>query len=156
MGPRAWKTAPALWSTSIIGQACTRVPTTPRTSSTQSRTSAQRVPPGTGVEPLQSFVLGSFGSGNQEGRQYPWDAGGIDRSDSGEQILREGKADLVGINRRFFADPDWANKVQAGRDHSLRFFLWPVGPKVLEISPSFGCPSERALLSLVGQSRAVS
>jgi 2,4-dienoyl-CoA reductase (NADPH2) len=40
---------------------------------------------------------------------------GLIDADSGEQILREGKADLIGINRRFFADPDWANKVRDGR-----------------------------------------
>ena len=40
---------------------------------------------------------------------------GLIDADSGEQILREGKADLIGINRRFFADPNWANKVREGR-----------------------------------------
>jgi 2,4-dienoyl-CoA reductase (NADPH2) len=40
---------------------------------------------------------------------------GLIDADSGEQILREGKADLIGINRRFFADPDWANKVRDSR-----------------------------------------
>lgn len=40
---------------------------------------------------------------------------GLIDADSGEAILREGKADLIGINRRFFADHDWANKVREGR-----------------------------------------
>jgi 2,4-dienoyl-CoA reductase (NADPH2) len=40
--------------------------------------------------------------------------GGLD-ADLGEKILREGKADLVGMNRRFFADPDYPNKVFEGR-----------------------------------------
>jgi 2,4-dienoyl-CoA reductase (NADPH2) len=40
---------------------------------------------------------------------------GLIDSDSGEEILREGKADLIGINRRFFADNNWANKVREGR-----------------------------------------
>lgn len=40
--------------------------------------------------------------------------GGLD-ADLGEKILREGKADLIGINRRFFADPEYANKVAEGR-----------------------------------------
>jgi 2,4-dienoyl-CoA reductase (NADPH2) len=40
---------------------------------------------------------------------------GLINADTGEQILREGKADLIGINRRFFADPNWANKVREGR-----------------------------------------
>jgi len=40
--------------------------------------------------------------------------GGLD-ADLGEKILREGKADLVGINRRFFADPEYPKKVAEGR-----------------------------------------
>ena len=40
--------------------------------------------------------------------------GGLD-ADLGEKILREGKADLIGINRRFFADPEYPNKVREGR-----------------------------------------
>ena len=40
--------------------------------------------------------------------------GGLD-ADLGEKILREGKADLIGMNRRFFADPDYPNKVFEGR-----------------------------------------
>ena len=45
---------------------------------------------------------------------------GLIDHDSGEQILREGKADLIGINRRFFADPDWANKVREGRFEDIQ------------------------------------
>jgi 2,4-dienoyl-CoA reductase (NADPH2) len=40
---------------------------------------------------------------------------GVLDADLGEKALREGKADLIGINRRFFADPDWARKVHDGR-----------------------------------------
>jgi 2,4-dienoyl-CoA reductase (NADPH2) len=40
---------------------------------------------------------------------------GLIDADSGDEIVRTGKADLIGINRRFFADPDWANKVREGR-----------------------------------------
>jgi 2,4-dienoyl-CoA reductase (NADPH2) len=40
--------------------------------------------------------------------------GGFDAA-LGEAVLREQKADLIGINRRFFADPDYANKVREGR-----------------------------------------
>lgn len=39
---------------------------------------------------------------------------------SGEEILREGKADLIGINRRFFADPNWAKKVAEGREDDIQ------------------------------------
>lgn len=40
--------------------------------------------------------------------------GGFD-AELGEMVLSERKADLIGINRRFFADPDYANKVREGR-----------------------------------------
>jgi 2,4-dienoyl-CoA reductase (NADPH2) len=33
----------------------------------------------------------------------------------GEQLLREGKADFIGLNKRLLADPDLPNKVAAGR-----------------------------------------
>jgi 2,4-dienoyl-CoA reductase (NADPH2) len=36
-------------------------------------------------------------------------------ADLGEKVLREGKADLIGMNRRFFADPEYPNKVAEGR-----------------------------------------
>jgi len=45
---------------------------------------------------------------------------GLIDADSGEAILREGKADLIGINRRFFADNEWANKVRAGRQEDIQ------------------------------------
>ena len=36
-------------------------------------------------------------------------------ADSGERVLSEGKADLIGMNRRIFADPEYPNKVRTGR-----------------------------------------
>ena len=45
---------------------------------------------------------------------------GLIDADSGEEILRKGEADLIGINRRFFADPDWANKVRDGREDDIQ------------------------------------
>jgi len=45
---------------------------------------------------------------------------GLIDADSGEEILREGKADLIGINRRFFADNDWAVKVREGRSEDIQ------------------------------------
>jgi 2,4-dienoyl-CoA reductase (NADPH2) len=36
-------------------------------------------------------------------------------ADLGEMVLREGKADLIGINRRLFADPEYPNKVASDR-----------------------------------------
>jgi 2,4-dienoyl-CoA reductase (NADPH2) len=40
--------------------------------------------------------------------------GGLD-ADLGEKILSEGKADLIGMNRRFFADNEYVNKIAQGR-----------------------------------------
>jgi 2,4-dienoyl-CoA reductase (NADPH2) len=44
--------------------------------------------------------------------------GGLD-ADLGENILREGKADLIGINRRFFADPEYPNKIAQSRPEDI-------------------------------------
>jgi len=44
--------------------------------------------------------------------------GGLD-ADLGEKILREGKADLIGMNRRFFADPEYPNKIREGRPDDI-------------------------------------
>lgn len=40
--------------------------------------------------------------------------GGFD-ADFGEMVLRHGKADLIGMTRRLFADPEYPNKVREGR-----------------------------------------
>lgn len=40
--------------------------------------------------------------------------GGFD-ADSAERVLHEGTVDLIGFNRRMFADPEYPNKVRAGR-----------------------------------------
>jgi 2,4-dienoyl-CoA reductase (NADPH2) len=40
--------------------------------------------------------------------------GGFD-ADLGEMVLREGGADLIGITRRIFADPEYPNKIASGR-----------------------------------------
>ena len=40
--------------------------------------------------------------------------GGFD-AELGEMVLRQGKADLIGMTRRLFADPDYVNKVTSGR-----------------------------------------
>ncbi len=63
-----------------------------------------------------------------------------------ERLLREGRADLVGMARQLLADPDWVKKVAAGRGdeivrciycnvckqldetfHTVTCFLWPKG-----------------------------
>ena len=77
--------------------------------------------------PLSEFPRELDWSGKGAGAQVPLAAAikqvvsipvmtvGVLDADLGEKALREGKADLIGINRRFFADPDWARKVAEGR-----------------------------------------
>ena len=40
---------------------------------------------------------------------------GLLDADTGEATLRERKADLIGLNRRLFADPEYPRKVREGR-----------------------------------------
>jgi len=47
-------------------------------------------------------------------------AGGIHTFDQAEQILRDGKADLVAAARQSLADPDWFRKVRLGRGSEVR------------------------------------
>jgi len=70
--------------------------------------------------------------------------GGFD-ADLGEKTLREGKTDLIGINRRFFADPEYANKVLTGRMEDIQPCTHCGNctrdynvPRRCRINPSFG------------------
>jgi 2,4-dienoyl-CoA reductase (NADPH2) len=77
--------------------------------------------------PLSEFPRELDWSGKGAGAQVPLAAAvrqvvtipvmtvGVLDADLGEQALRDGKADLIGINRRFFADPDYARKVREDR-----------------------------------------
>ncbi len=44
----------------------------------------------------------------------------INNPATAERILQLGQADLVSVARGFLADPDWANKAQAGQDEQIR------------------------------------
>jgi 2,4-dienoyl-CoA reductase-like NADH-dependent reductase (Old Yellow Enzyme family)/thioredoxin reductase len=46
--------------------------------------------------------------------------GRINTPEVGEQILREGKADLVATGRALIADPHWPNKALSGEEDSIR------------------------------------
>ncbi|MCC8027560.1 MAG: FAD-dependent oxidoreductase [Clostridium sp.] len=46
--------------------------------------------------------------------------GGINEPEMAEQIIAEGKADLVAMARSIIADPDWANKARDGRPEDIR------------------------------------
>ena len=41
-----------------------------------------------------------------------------------EETLQEGKADFVALGRELLADPEWPNKVKAGRFHDVRPCVW--------------------------------
>ncbi len=47
-------------------------------------------------------------------------SGKINSSELAESILREGKADLVGVARGHLCDPDWTKKLREGRSADLR------------------------------------
>ena len=40
-----------------------------------------------------------------------------------EQILTEGKCDMIGMGRGLFADPDWVNKLAEGREDEIRLCI---------------------------------
>ena len=54
-----------------------------------------------------------------------------------EQILEEGRADLIGMGRGLIADPEWVNKVQSGNEDKLRKC----------ISCNIGCAGHRIALN---------
>jgi 2,4-dienoyl-CoA reductase (NADPH2) len=82
--------------------------------------------------PLSEFPPQLDWSGRGAGAQVPLAAAirqvvsipvmtvGVLDADLGETALAEGKADLIGINRRFFADPDYARKVREGRQDDIQ------------------------------------
>jgi len=47
-------------------------------------------------------------------------AGGVGTFELAEEILRRGDADIVGAARQSLADPDWFQKVRAGRGAEVR------------------------------------
>src|SRR5690606_6675060 len=66
---------------------------------------------------------------------------------SARRALREGAADLIAIGRGLIADPDWANKVAAGREADVRPCIscnacvdqvGPGGEVVCAVNPAIG------------------
>ncbi|MCR5795513.1 MAG: NAD(P)/FAD-dependent oxidoreductase [Solobacterium sp.] len=47
----------------------------------------------------------------------------IKRPSKAEEMLEEGLCDLVGLGRQMMADPEWTNKVQAGRADQIRYCI---------------------------------
>ena len=57
----------------------------------------------------------------KEGVKVPVVAVGMIRKpETAEEILSSGKADMIGLGRALFADPDWPAKAQAGRERAIR------------------------------------
>lgn len=57
---------------------------------------------------------------NQAGLQTPViTAGKIPYPALAEEILKEGKADLIGLARALLCDPEWPKKAKEGRDHEI-------------------------------------
>lgn len=57
---------------------------------------------------------------NQAGYQTPViTAGKIPSPSLAEEILREGKADLIGLARALLCDPDWPKKAKGGREEGI-------------------------------------
>jgi len=47
-------------------------------------------------------------------------AGGIYSFEQAERLLRDNKADIIGLARQALADPDWFEKVRQGRGNEIR------------------------------------
>ncbi|MCZ6489107.1 MAG: hypothetical protein O7A06_01065, partial [Acidobacteria bacterium] len=47
-------------------------------------------------------------------------SGKINNFEMAELILREGKADIIGMARSLLCDPDWTKKVRDGRQPDIR------------------------------------
>ena len=57
----------------------------------------------------------------KSGVKIPVEAtGSIRHPEFVEQIISEGKCDMIGMGRGLFAEPDWVNKLAAGRDDEIR------------------------------------
>jgi 2,4-dienoyl-CoA reductase-like NADH-dependent reductase (Old Yellow Enzyme family) len=50
--------------------------------------------------------------------------GGIHHFQQAEAVLREGRADIIGLARQALADPDWFRKVKTGHGGEVRLCLY--------------------------------
>jgi 2,4-dienoyl-CoA reductase-like NADH-dependent reductase (Old Yellow Enzyme family)/thioredoxin reductase len=72
--------------------------------------------------------------------------GGINSPEQAEQLVAEGKCDLVALGRQLTADPAFANKAQNGREDDIapcvrcyRCFPGPLEDVIDDLSTLFGC-----------------
>lgn len=72
--------------------------------------------------------------------------GGINAPEQAEQLLAEGKCDLVALARQLTADPEFVNKVETGRDDDIlpclrcyKCFPGPLEDNIEDLSSLFGC-----------------
>src|SRR5690606_23175629 len=83
---------------------------------------------------------------------------------SARRALREGAADLIAIGRGLIADPDWANKVAAGREADVRPCIscnacvdqvGPGGEVVCAVNPAIGREEDWAVRPAARSRRVV-
>lgn len=76
--------------------------------------------PAMGTQPYGCFV--DLAEGVKQVVDVPVTAvGRLLFPDHAEQVIREGKADLIGLCRPLLADPEWPNKVRDGREDEIRY-----------------------------------
>jgi len=89
--------------------------------------------------------------------------GDIRHPEFAERILEEGLCDMVGIGRGLFAEPEWVNKLSAGREDEMRtciscmscFDYCPPGKSGCAVNPLAMRESENVSLSYDGGGRTV-
>lgn len=72
--------------------------------------------------------------------------GGITTPELAEQLIAEGKCDLVALARQLTADPEFANKAQSGQEDDIlpclrcyKCFPGPLEDNIHDLSTLFGC-----------------
>lgn len=72
--------------------------------------------------------------------------GGITTPELAEQLIAEGKCDLVALARQLTADPEFANKAQSGQEEDIlpclrcyKCFPGPLEDNIHDLSTLFGC-----------------
>jgi len=76
--------------------------------------------PAMGTQPYGCFV--DLAEGVKEAVDVPVTAvGRLLFPDNAERVVKEGKADLIGLCRPLLADPEWPNKVRDGREEEIRY-----------------------------------
>jgi len=75
--------------------------------------------PGTLAEPMPTLPKVSGRLSVKTGTTPVITAGKIPTAEFAEELLREGKSDLIGLARPLLCDPDWVNKYLEGRPQDI-------------------------------------